>query len=144
MRVVGPASGPGALLSRAGSAVRLEITAMTNSRRLSLSARALARVAVAGVVAVGAPLALVGTAEAASPSIWDRLARCESGGDWNANTGNGYYGGLQFSHRTWRAFGGSGHADDANRTEQISVAERVLDTQGWRAWPACSRKLGLR
>ncbi len=91
-------------------------------------------------------LALPGTAQAASTSTWDRLAECESGGNWSINTGNGYYGGLQFSAGTWRAFGGeqfAKRADLASRAEQITTAERVLDEQGWGAWPACSRKLGL-
>ena len=91
-------------------------------------------------------LALPGTAQAASTSTWDRLAECESGGNWSINTGNGYYGGLQFSGGTWRAFGGekfAKRADLASRVEQITTAERVLDEQGWGAWPACSRKLGL-
>jgi hypothetical protein len=79
--------------------------------------------------------------------VWDRLAQCESSGDWQANTGNGYYGGLQFHPRTWRAFKPSGYpalAHKATPKQQIDVAKRVLATQGWNAWPACSRKLGLR
>jgi hypothetical protein len=78
---------------------------------------------------------------------WDRLARCESGGRWHINTHNGYYGGLQFSASTWRAFGGRKYAHNAHRatrTQQIRVGERVRRSQGWGAWPACSRKLGLR
>jgi hypothetical protein len=70
--------------------------------------RKLVRLAVVGAVAVGAPFAVAGTADAASSSTWDKLAKCESGGNWKINTGNGYYGGLQFSPRTWRAFGGKG------------------------------------
>ena len=80
----------------------------------------------------------------ASGSVWDRLAQCESGGNWGINTGNGYSGGLQFSQGTWAANGGSGSADNASRAEQIRVAERVRASQGWGAWPACSSKLGLR
>jgi LysM repeat protein len=76
--------------------------------------------------------------------VWDRLARCESGGNWGINTGNGYSGGLQFAAGTWRANGGSGSAHNASRAEQIRVAERVKASQGWGAWPACSSKLGLR
>jgi LysM repeat protein len=86
------------------------------------------------------------SADAASTSTWDRLAECESGGNWHINTGNGYYGGLQFSHPTWRSFGGARfawRADLASRPEQITVAEKVLDAQGWGAWPGCSRRLGL-
>jgi LysM repeat protein len=77
-------------------------------------------------------------------SVWDRLARCESGGNWATNTGNGYSGGLQFAQGTWRANGGTGSAHNASRAEQIRVAERVRASQGWGAWPACSARLGLR
>jgi resuscitation-promoting factor RpfA len=108
-------------------------------------ARVLAGITTAGAVAA-APLVLAGPAQAASGSTWDRLARCESSGNWSINTGNGYYGGLQFSPSTWRAFGGGAYASTANRasrSEQIRIAEKVLDAQGWGAWPACSRKLGL-
>jgi LysM repeat protein len=77
-------------------------------------------------------------------SVWDRLAQCESGGDWATNTGNGYSGGLQFSSGTWRANGGSGSPHTASRAEQIRVAQRVLASQGWGAWPSCSARLGLR
>jgi hypothetical protein len=114
------------------------------SRPDSRLGRKLVRLAVVGAVAVGAPLAVAGTANAAPASTWDKLAKCESGGNWKINTGNGFYGGLQFSHRTWRGHGGQGMAHQASRTEQIKVAERVLASQGWKAWPACSKKLGLR
>lgn len=83
-------------------------------------------------------------APTAGSTVWDQLARCESGGNWSINTGNGYYGGLQFSLGTWRAVGGSGYPNDASRDEQIARAEMVLARQGWGAWPACSSKLGLR
>ncbi|MGP4003406.1 transglycosylase family protein [Streptomyces sp. 8N706] len=81
-----------------------------------------------------------------SAAVWDRLARCESGGRWNANTGNGYYGGLQFGQSTWVAHGGRAYAeraDLATRREQIEVARSVLRTQGWNAWPGCSRRTRL-
>jgi len=113
-----------------------------SSRPAHLTGRSLLRLALAGAVAVGTPIALAGTAEAAPASVWDRVAQCESGGNWNTNTGNGYYGGLQFSAGTWRAYGGSGSAAGASREEQIAVAERVLSAQGWGAWPVCSRKAG--
>ncbi len=77
-------------------------------------------------------------------SVWDRLAQCESGGNWSINTGNGYSGGLQFSPGTWRAHGGVGDASQASREQQIAVAQSVQASQGWGAWPACSAKLGLR
>ena len=104
--------------------------------------RGLLRLAVAGAVAIGTPIALAGNAEAAPTSVWDKVAQCESGGNWSTNTGNGYYGGLQFSPSTWRAYGGTGSAHNASRAQQIAVAERVLAAQGWGAWPVCSRKAG--
>lgn len=104
----------------------------------------LKRVLVTAVAASAVSLTTTGLAHAAPDSVWDRLAQCESGGRWNINTGNGYYGGLQHSLRTWRAFGGEGMPHHASREEQIRVATRVQATQGWGAWPACSRKLGLR
>jgi LysM repeat protein len=76
--------------------------------------------------------------------VWDQLADCESGGNWAANTGNGYSGGLQFSQGTWEANGGSGSPANASREQQIAVAENVQASQGWGAWPACSSQLGLR
>jgi resuscitation-promoting factor RpfA len=104
----------------------------------------------AAVIGTAAAVPAVGLganpAEAASAQTWNRLAQCESGGNWRINTGNGYYGGLQFAAGTWRGFGGrqyASRADLATKAEQIAVAERVLRAQGWRAWPACSRKLGL-
>lgn len=79
-----------------------------------------------------------------SGSVWDSLAKCESGGNWSINTGNGYYGGLQFSLSSWRAVGGSGLPSQASREEQIARAEMLKARQGWGAWPACTAKLGLR
>ncbi|HKH06462.1 MAG TPA: transglycosylase family protein [Acidimicrobiales bacterium] len=76
--------------------------------------------------------------------VWDQLAQCESGGNWAINTGNGYYGGLQFSQGSWEAAGGSGSPANASREEQIRVAENLQSTQGWGAWPSCSSQLGLR
>ena len=101
----------------------------------------------AGTVALGAAAAIMApTASAAPDSDWDRLAQCESGGNWHINTGNGYHGGLQFNPQTWQANGGgqfAATADQASREQQIVVAERVLASQGWGAWPACSASLGL-
>lgn len=101
----------------------------------------------ASTVAVGAAAAILApTASAAPDSDWDRLAQCESGGNWAINTGNGYHGGLQFSASTWQAYGGGEFAptaDQATREQQIFIAERTLAGQGWGAWPACSAKLGL-
>jgi|SRR5215467_1041066 len=79
--------------------------------------------------------------------VWDRLAMCESTQNWSANTGNGYFGGLQFDRGTWLRHGGAAfapRADLASRTAQIAIAERTLAVQGWGAWPVCSRRLGLR
>ncbi|MGH8964109.1 MAG: transglycosylase family protein [Actinomycetes bacterium] len=133
----------GSLTSTFGTGADTEDKEMT-SRSNSRKGRSLLGLAVAGAVAVGAPFALAGTAEAAPSSTWDKLAKCESGGNWKINTGNGYYGGLQFSARTWRAFGGKGMPHKASKAQQIKVAERILAGQGWKAWPSCSKKLGLR
>jgi hypothetical protein len=79
-------------------------------------------------------------------SVWDDLARCESGGNWAINTGNGYYGGLQFSLGTWNANGGDAYAEyphEATREEQIAVAERLHAARGFAPWPSCRAKLGL-
>jgi resuscitation-promoting factor RpfA len=107
--------------------------------------RTLARTAIAGAVA-GAPLlAAAPAANAAPDTTWDRVAQCESSGNWSISTGNGFFGGLQFTASTWRAFGGTQFAELANhatREQQIVVAERVLAGQGWGAWPVCSRKAG--
>ncbi len=78
---------------------------------------------------------------------WNRIAACESGGRWHINTGNGYYGGLQISPSTWRAFGGLRYArlpHHAGKLKQMRVAEKILRGQGWGAWPSCSRRAGLR
>jgi resuscitation-promoting factor RpfA len=104
--------------------------------------RTIARVVLTGV-AVGAPLAVAPAFASAEQGVnWDAIAQCESGGNWHINTGNGYYGGLQFSMSTWRANGGSGNPADASREEQIRVANNVLKTQGIGAWPVCGKKAG--
>ncbi|KRC59672.1 MULTISPECIES: resuscitation-promoting factor [unclassified Nocardioides] len=77
-------------------------------------------------------------------TVWDRLAQCESGGNWAINTGNGYYGGLQFNVGTWRAYGGSGYPHQASRETQIAIATKVRDASGgYGAWPGCAASLGL-
>lgn len=76
--------------------------------------------------------------------VWDRLAACESGGNWSINTGNGYYGGLQFSLPTWRSVGGTGYPHQASKSEQIARAKILQARSGWGQWPACTAKLGLR
>lgn len=110
-------------------------------RKSSSASRTIARVAVAGL-AVGAPLSIAATPAQADSVNWDAIAQCESSGNWAANTGNGYYGGLQFTDSTWQAYGGSGSAANASRSEQIAVAERVLDGQGIGAWPVCGAQSG--
>ncbi|MCK8436317.1 LysM peptidoglycan-binding domain-containing protein [Streptomyces sp. D2-8] len=90
-------------------------------------------------------LAATGNAAAADSGVWDRIAQCESGGNWHINTGNGYYGGLQFAPSTWRAYGGTAYAataDRASRSQQIAVATKVQRAQGWGAWPVCSARAG--
>ncbi len=85
--------------------------------------------------------------EVASGSVWDALAQCESSGNWAMNSGNGFFGGIQFMHQTWVNMGGRDYAEyphEASREQQIEVAERLLAAYGWGQWPACSSKLGLR
>ncbi|MPZ66263.1 MAG: hypothetical protein GEU83_12360 [Pseudonocardiaceae bacterium] len=107
--------------------------------------RMLARAGVAAA-AVAAPMALATPAHAATDAEWNRVAECESDQRWHVDTGNGYYGGLQFSSSTWDSFGGEEYgstADEASREQQIVIAERVLDAQGWGAWPTCSEQAGV-
>ncbi|KDP08219.1 resuscitation-promoting factor RpfA, partial [Mycobacterium avium subsp. hominissuis 101] len=92
----------------------------------------------------GGAIAMAGQAAAATDGEWDQVARCESGGNWGINTGNGYHGGVQFSASTWAAHGGGEYAPSAElatREQQIAVAERVLATQGRGAWPVCGGPL---
>ncbi|MFF0445563.1 transglycosylase family protein [Streptomyces sp. NPDC004609] len=96
--------------------------------------------------AIAIPLLGAGSASAADGAVWDRVAECESAGLWSANTGNGYYGGLQFSQQTWEDYGGTQYAarpDLASRSQQIAVAEKVLAAQGPQAWPSCGTLAGL-
>ncbi|WP_053848206.1 transglycosylase family protein [Streptomyces sp. NRRL B-24085] len=112
-------------------------------RRPSKATRAAALAGVTGV-AIAAPLMAAGNASAATASEWDAVAQCESGGNWSINTGNGYYGGLQFSASTWAAYGGTQYAAQANqasKAQQIAVAEKVLASQGKGAWPVCGTGL---
>ncbi|WP_228978699.1 transglycosylase family protein [Streptomyces sp. DH12] len=108
-------------------------------RRPSKAVRFAAFAGITGA-AVAAPLLGATTANAATAAEWDRVAQCESGGNWSINTGNGYYGGLQFSASTWAAYGGTAYAqtaDKASKSQQIAVAEKVLAGQGKGAWPSC-------
>ncbi|MDH6627990.1 LysM repeat protein [Streptomyces sp. LBL] len=112
-------------------------------RRPSKATRVAALAGVTGV-AIAAPLMAAGNASAATTSEWDTVAQCESGGNWSINTGNGYFGGLQFSASTWAAYGGTqyaGQADQASKSQQIAVAEKVLASQGKGAWPVCGTGL---
>jgi len=115
-----------------------------SARKLNPVRRRVTGVAVAGVATVAGGMATASSAQAST--VLDRVAACESGGNWSINTGNGYYGGLQFSRTTWTAFGGGAYApraDLASREQQIAIAEKTLAAQGWGAWPACSAQLGL-
>jgi hypothetical protein len=76
------------------------------------------------------------------PATWDRMAQCEAGGNWAANTGNGYYGGLQFSLATWQSYGGAGYPHEASRETQIEIGKRLQADRGWGAWPGCAEELG--
>ena len=115
-------------------------------RAPSNTAKVVAR-STAGATAFALPLVGITTtpAQAATDEQWDNVAHCESGGNWHINTGNGYYGGLQFTQGTWMNYGGGSfapRADLATREEQISIADKVLQAQGWGAWPVCSQYAG--
>lgn len=102
-----------------------------------------ASAAIAAVTVITAVTLGIPAAYSASGSTWDRVAQCESGGNWHISTGNGYYGGLQFTLGTWHANGGSGNPANASRSEQIRVAENTLASQGPGAWPVCGPRAGL-
>jgi resuscitation-promoting factor RpfA len=113
-------------------------------RKPTTSTVSVAKLAFTGAVIGSGGIALAGHAAAAPDTEWDRVASCESGGNWGINTGNGYHGGLQFSQGTWAAHGGGEYATSANqatRDQQIAIAERVLASQGRGAWPVCGRGL---
>ncbi|WP_406167125.1 transglycosylase family protein [Streptomyces sp. NBC_00996] len=117
----------------------------THKARTTTKARTTAVLAGAALLAPLGLLAATGNAVAADSGVWDRIAKCESGGNWHINTGNGYYGGLQFSAGTWRAYGGAAYAstaDKASKAAQIAVASKVQRAQGWGAWPTCSARAG--
>ncbi|MFJ9691347.1 transglycosylase family protein [Kitasatospora sp. NPDC101183] len=111
-------------------------------RRLAL----VAGVVAAAVLAWGGGGGRAGASVLVADMVWDELADCESGGDWRADTGNGFYGGLQIRPSTWSEVGGLRFADRpdrASRREQTAVGEEILRQQGWEAWPSCARELGL-
>lgn len=115
-----------------------------SARKANPVRRRVTGVAVAGVATVAGGMATASSAQAST--VWDRVAACESGGNWSINTGNGYYGGLQFSDRTWDGFGGERYAPTANRAtkaQQITIAQKVLASQGPGAWPTCGARAGL-
>ena len=106
-------------------------------------------VSITTTTTAAAPLRQAPNYDAGDGSRWDQLAQCETGGNWSTNTGNGFGGGLQFAHTaswsTWLSFGGgefAPHPWEASREQQIDIAERVLASSGWGAWPGCSRKYG--
>ncbi len=128
------------------STTMISTTMSGRHRKQSNTGRTVAKIAVTSAIMGVAGAAFSGTANAAPDSDWDRLAQCESSGNWGINTGNGYAGGVQFSNSTWNEHGGTQYAATANqatREQQIVVAEKVLDSQGWGAWPTCSSNLGL-
>lgn len=111
----------------------------------SVSGRVARGGAVAATAAVATLGVLAGPADASPAHNWDGVAQCESTGNWHINTGNGFYGGLQFTISTWLGYGGGAYApraDLATRDQQIAIAERVLSGQGAGAWPVCGRNLG--
>jgi LysM repeat protein len=121
------------------------LTGNGRHRRRTQTEKAIAAAGVAGV-GLAVPLLTATSAHAAPVSVWDQVANCESTNNWSIDTGNGFYGGLQFTSSTWAAYGGTQYAAQANRAskaQQISVAERVLADQGPGAWPVCSVKAGL-
>lgn len=108
-------------------------------RQQSKAVRNIAKVALAGAV-VSAPALIAATP--ANATNWDAVAQCESGGNWHTSTGNGFYGGLQFTKSTWHANGGTGNPANASRAEQIKVAKNVKASQGMGAWPVCGSRGG--
>lgn len=116
------------------------------ARPASKARRTFATALLGGATIVGGMFAGAPSAQAAGGNVWDRVAACESGGNWKIATGNGYYGGLQFSKSSWRAAGGHRHAalpHHASKSEQIATAKNLLRMQGPGAWPVCSKRAGL-
>jgi resuscitation-promoting factor RpfA len=114
---------------------------MSRNRKIST----LGLTAVAGAL-IAVPFGMTATASAAGGHNWDAVAQCEASGNWAANTGNGFYGGLQFTNQTWNGFGGgryASRADLASKGAQIAIAQKVLNAQGPGAWPVCSVRAGL-
>jgi len=107
----------------------------------------IASLAATAALGAGAAMAIgAAPAHAVDLSVWDKVAQCESSGNWAINTGNGFYGGLQFTRSTWLAYGGGAYASTANlasKSQQIAIAQKVLASQGPGAWPVCSVRAGL-
>src|SRR3954469_14831959 len=121
-----------------------QIRKHARSSRARKHARLALGLTAAGVAGTAALLGPASPAQASSVN-WDAVAQCESGGNWSISTGNGFYGGLQFTRGTWKAYGGTKYASTANKaskSEQIRIAEKVLDGQGIGAWPVCGKKAG--
>lgn len=113
-------------------------------RELPVNAPASAVTEAVQAVAPARSSSPVSAAAVSGGSVWDQLALCESGGNWAINTGNGFYGGIQFTLATWQGLGGTGLPSQASREEQIAKGEMLLARSGWGQWPACSARLGLR
>ena len=110
---------------------------------MNKKSKLLRRSAAALVLAATSATMVAPASQAADLATWEKLAQCESGGNWSINTGNGFYGGLQFTQQSWNGVGMSGSPQTASREAQIEAGERLLAVQGWGAWPACTAKLGL-
>ena len=132
---------PETLAGSPSSAAELKAVQVVSMRT---ARRTVSAIVVAVALTIVGLVTPVGAAHATTRSPWDAIAKCESGGNWSINTGNGYYGGLQFSAATWRAHGGKGSAATASRAEQIKIGTRVVASQGWGAWGGCAARLGLR
>ena len=130
---------PQFVAASAGRAFIADMDGMPTTTTVAPTTTTTARARTAPTVRVSRPAPVVHDG-----SVWDRLAQCESGGNWSINTGNGYYGGLQFALSSWRAVGGQGYPHQASREEQISRAIALKGSGPFsRHWPACSRRLGL-
>ena len=110
---------------------------------MNKKSKLLRRSAAALILAATSATMVAPASQAADLATWEKLAQCESGGNWSINTGNGFYGGLQFTQQSWNGVGMSGSPQYASRDAQIEAGERLLAIQGWGAWPACTAKLGL-
>ncbi|TFI50360.1 transglycosylase, partial [Micrococcus endophyticus] len=113
------------------------MTLFTSTRTRRTTASVAAGMTLMGAAAVG----FSAPAQAATEETWDAIAFCESTNRWDINTGNGFYGGLQFTLSSWQGVGGQGYPHQASKAEQIKRAEMLQDLQGWGAWPKCAAGL---